>query len=462
VSHLPSLDDLRAWLERGQMDAIRRLTDDAHPHDIAELIALLDDEQIWAMLRAMPSPDNGEVFSHLALERQTKLAERFDNREVAILLEQVAADDRTDLIQELRPEQQQAILAEMAEPERRETERLSTYAEGTVGSVMSTGFATIRDDLTVGQAIDQLRQQAEQKETVFYNYITDESKRLVGIISLKDLLLSRPETPLRDVMDTDMLTVAAEGDREDAARMIQEYDLIALPVVHGDHRLAGIVTVDDLIDVQQEEVTEDFHKMAPINLAGMSLRDASLWTLYRIRIPWLMVLVFMNIFSGAGIAYFEDTIEAVVTLVFFLPLLIDSGGNAGSQSATLMIRSLAVGDVQLRDWMRLLRREVGVALLIGLSMGVAVSIIGVFRADQQVAVVVAMSMVCIVLVGSLIGMSLPFLLARFKLDPATASAPLVTSLADISGVLIYFAIATWYLGDRMAEANDVAMAVGIG
>jgi magnesium transporter len=456
------LEELRTWLERGDVDAIRRLADEVHPHDIAELANSLDDEQVWTLLREIPSPAAGEVFSHLNLERQARLAERFDTREVATLLEQVAADDRTDLIQELEPEQQQAILAEMAEPERRETERLSTYPEGTVGSVMSTEVATVRVDLSVGQAIEQLRQQAEQKETVFYNYVVDDTHRLVGIVSLKDLLLSRPETPLREVMGTDLVTVDAEGDREDAARVIQQYDLIALPVVHGDHRLVGIVTVDDLIDVQQQEVTEDFHRMAPINLVGMSLKDATLWTLYRIRIPWLMVLVFINIFSGAGIAYFEDTIEAVVALVFFLPLLIDSGGNAGSQSATLMIRSLAVGDVQLRDWMRLFTREIGVALMIGLSMGIAVSFIGVFRADGEVAVVVAMSMVCIVLVGSLIGMSLPFLLARFKLDPATASAPLVTSLADVSGVLIYFGIATWYLSERMADANDVARAVGLG
>lgn len=247
-------------------------------------------------------------------------------------------------------------------------------------------------------------------------------------------------------MYRELITAKVEDDQEEVARKMAKYDLIAIPVTNGNEALVGIVTFDDAHDVAEAEATTDFHRMGSVSLMSTSLREASIGLLLVKRLPWLLVLVFMNIFSGAGIAYFEDTIAAAVALVFFLPLLIDSGGNAGSQSATLMVRALAVGDVQLKDWLNLLGKEIITALGIGLCMALAVSFVGFFRGGPDIAVVVSITMVIVVLTGSLIGMSLPFVLTRFKLDPATASAPLVTSLADISGVIIYFSIATWYLG----------------
>jgi magnesium transporter len=220
--------------------------------------------------------------------------------------------------------------------------------------------------------------------------------------------------------------------------------------------MLGIVTFDDVLDVVEEEVTEDFHKMGSVALAKTSLREAAFTTLYRARICWLLILVFMNIFSGAGIAAFEDTLADYLALAFFLPLLIDSGGNAGSQAATLMVRALAIGEVHARDWFKLLTKEISVALALGVTMAIGVSIIASFRAPEVVAVV-AMTMVTIVMVGSLIGMSLPFVLTKFGKDPATASAPLVTSLADISGVLIYFSIANLVLPDLRNAAETVTV-----
>jgi magnesium transporter len=246
-------------------------------------------------------------------------------------------------------------------------------------------------------------------------------------------------------MDHSVASISAFVDREEAVALIRRYDQFVLPVVDSGGVMLGIITVDDVFDVAEEEATEDFHRVGSVGPVRTSLRDAPIFLLYRARIGWLMVLVFMNIFSGAGIAAFEETLSTFFALAFFLPLLIGSGGNAGSQSATLMVRALATGDVRMRDWLRLLGKELSVAALLGGSMALAVSLISIFRAPE-IAVVVAITMVAIVLVGSLIGMSLPFLLTRFGRDPATASAPLVTSLADISGVLIYFSVATWYLG----------------
>jgi magnesium transporter len=249
-------------------------------------------------------------------------------------------------------------------------------------------------------------------------------------------------------MDESVVSISAFADREEAVETIRRYDQSALPVVDSDGVLVGIVTVDDVLDVQVEEATEDFHRAASVGRLKANLKEAPIALIYRARVGWLLVLVFMNIFSGAGIAAFEDTLGAVIALAFFLPLLIDSGGNAGSQSATLMIRSMAVGDVRMGDWFRLLGKELGIALALGLTMALAVSAVAYFRAPEIVSVV-AITMITVVLVGSMIGMSLPFLFTKIGWDPATASGPLITSLADISGVLIYFTIATWFLGLQM-------------
>jgi magnesium transporter len=236
--------------------------------------------------------------------------------------------------------------------------------------------------------------------------------------------------------------VALEEDQEEVARKIARYDVIALPVVDNDGTLVGIVTHDDALDALQEETTEDFHKIGTVGKLSQSVRESGIGMLYRKRVAWLALLIFGNLFSGAGIAFFEDIIVSYVSLVFFLPLLIGSSGNAGSQASTLMVRALATGDVVLKDWGYLVGRELLVALALGLTLGLAVAPVGLVRGGPVIALVVALTMVLVVLVGSLVGMSLPFLLSRFKLDPATASAPLVTTIADAIGVILYLSIAT--------------------
>jgi len=322
---------------------------------------------------------------------------------------------------------------------------------------MTSEYAMLSPDLTTRQAIDRLRLEAPDKETIYYAYVIDGKRRLLGLVSLRELILARPAARIKDIMRKDLVCVHANDDQEAVARQMTKYDLLAIPVINGGDALVGIVTFDDVQDVIEQEVTEDFHRMGSISqgsgndaLVDIGLRDAGPWLLIRKRLPWLLALVFMNIFSGAGIAYYEDTIQATVALVFFLPLLIGSSGNAGAQSATLMVRALALGEVIGKDWLRMMGKEIGIALCIGACMAIAVSFIGIFRGGPDVAVIVSVAMVAVVLFGSLLGLSLPFLLIRLRMDPATASAPLVTSMADIGGVVIYFGIATWYLGMQTA------------
>ncbi|KAA3638680.1 MAG: magnesium transporter, partial [Proteobacteria bacterium] len=282
-------------------------------------------------------------------------------------------------------------------------------------------------------------------ETINVIYVVNEDFKLIDDLRIRDFILADPNSEIQTLMDNRFVALQADADQETAIHSFKMYDRIALPVTDSQGVLIGIVTVDDVLDVAEDEATEDFHKFGSLQDRVLDPLQAGVVFLYRKRIVWLMALVAVNIISGAAIASFEDTIQAMVALVFFLPLLIDSGGNAGSQSATIMVRSLATGEAYMKDWLKLLLKECQVALLLGITMAAGVAVIAGFRAPDIIPVV-AITMVCIVLVGSLLGLSLPFLFTRLGMDPAAASAPLITSIADISGVLIYFSLANWYLG----------------
>src|SRR5699024_9455115 len=321
--------------------------------------------------------------------------------------------------------------------------RHENFKQETTGSLMKDNFITIKMHFTVGEAIRYLRNNVQYKTKIHYVYINDYDEELIGAVYLRELLSAHS---VATIMETDLVTFPLDTDQEVAAQVFRDTDLVSIPVVNNHNQLIGVVHVDDILDVMQDEATEDFHKMAPVvkDLGG-GLMDASIAILYRKRIVWLIILVFMNVFSGAGIAHFEDVIEPNIALVFFLPLLVDSGGNAGSQSATLVIRALATGEVRIKDWFKMFTKEISVSILMGITMALAVSTVGFWRGGIDIAIVVALTMIFIVIVGSLIGMSLPFIFRKLKLDPATASAPLITSICDVVGVLIYFGIAAWFL-----------------
>ena len=318
---------------------------------------------------------------------------------------------------------------------------------------MTPHFVAVKPDWSVARALDHIRHEATRGETVNFVFVTDQRGRLLDAIKLKEFILARQDAKVETIMDEVFYSVLASADREEAVQVIQRYDLNTLAVTDKHGVLLGIVTVDDIMDVAEQETTEDFQKLGAAGVLNMSLLEARPSLLYRKRIGWLLGLVFINIFGGAAIAMYEETLEAVLVLVLFLPLIIDSGGNAGAQSSTLMVRALATGDVQLKDWLRLWGKEFGVAAALGLSMAAAVALLGFYRGGPEIALVVATSMICVVVLGSMIGMLLPFILARLKLDPATASAPLITSIADIGGILIYFSIATLVLRDVVAAAG---------
>ncbi|CAM3366352.1 magnesium transporter [Halomonas lysinitropha] len=454
-----SLDDtaepyrtaLLAALEEEDTERLGRLLRELRSADIGEIVedALEEDEHglevALALLDSLPLERRANVLGYLPGEEQRVIAEAMADKALLLLLEEMGSDERTDLFKVLDENRREALLRRMAHREREELKRLASYEEGTAGAIMTADYVSIPTGMTVSRALMRVRQTAPDAETVYQLYIVDAGGRLAGTLSLRQLMVSPPGALIDDLMIKDVISVGVDEAQEEVARTVARYDLLALPVVDADRRLVGIVTHDDAMDVVESEATEDIHKGMSIGALEDGVSRVPLWSLYRKRVTWLVLLVFGNLFSGAGIAYFEETIAAQVALVFFLPLLIGSGGNAGAQAATLMVRGIATGDVGVKDWGRMLGRELLVAGSLGLTMALAVAPIGVIRGGEAVAMVVAVSMICIVLFGSLLGMCLPFVLDRLGWDPATASAPLVTTVIDASGVVIYFSFATLML-----------------
>lgn len=432
-------------LDKANPEAVRNFVETAHPVDLAAYVDELQPDSALQHLLEIPTPRRSKVFGYLRLDTQIALVRLFDRRQLAEVVSEMGADDRADLFKRLSSEEQKDLLRGLAQAERDDIRRLASYDEGTAGAIMTSDYATLTPELTSSDALEVLRREAPHKETIYHDFVLDSDRRLIGAIPLQNLILASANIKVADLMERDPLAVTLDEDQEDVARKIARYGVLAIPVVDADGRLVGIVTHDDAHDALQEETTEDFHKIGTIGKLTEGVRDAGVGILYRKRVTWLTLLIFGNIFSGAGIAYFEEMIVTYVSLVFFLPLLIDSSGNAGSQAATLMIRALATGDVQLKDWGHLIGRELLVALALGATMGLAVTPIGFARGGPVIAVVVGLTMLLVVLVGSLTGMSLPFILSRLNLDPATASAPLVTTIADTTGVILYFSIAAAFL-----------------
>lgn len=399
------------------------------------------------LFRFLPREKAKDVFQELSPIKQGEIISDLANnaKKVADLMNDMDPDDRTAFFEEL-PGQVAQRFMQMLSPENRSIAiQLLGYPEDSIGRLMTPKYVAVKSFFTVEETLQHVRKFGRDAETLDVIYVVDYEWKLIDDILIRDVLISGSDVRIENLIGEKCLSLSAYDDQEKAIRIFKDYNRTALPVIDTGGTLLGIVTIDDIFDVAEEEETEDFHKFGAVEDAKINPLHASVSFLYKKRIVWLMALVFVNIFSGAAISRFEHLIESVVALVFFLPLLIDSAGNAGSQSATLIIRALAVGDVQRRDWVRLLGKEFVVALVLGVSMAAGVSLVASWRSPDIVPVV-ALTMVLAVVVGSMVGMLLPFVFTRFKLDPATASAPLITSIADISGVLIYFSIAKWYLG----------------
>ena len=436
------VEHLREVLTLQDKKGMKKLFANAYLADLAQAFEEFEIDDVIKLLQMMTLKKQAKLFGYLSQNLQLQIVEIMEPSILKTLFAKMPSDERADLFNILPQEIRKKLLLNLTKAQQEDLKLLASYEEDVVGAIMTSDYAVLRVEMTANEAIESLRAVAHNSETIYQAYVVDESFKLLGTVSLRDLIVASGEQLVSEFMREDPIFIEADQPKEEVSNVIAKYDLLAVPVINEEQKLVGIVTYDDAMDVAAEEASEDFHKIGAMEAITENIKEAPIKVLYQKRVYWLVALVFANIFSGIAIAQYEDTIMSYVALVFFLPLLIASAGNAGAQSSTLMVRSLGTGDVGAKDWASMLGKELLVAGLLGLTMGLAVSAIGVWRGGPEIAAVVALTMLVIVIAGSLIGMSLPFLLSRLKLDPATASAPLVTSISDIVGVIIYFSIAT--------------------
>ncbi len=415
--------------------------------DIAEFLDDLQPQGALIAFRLLSKETAADVFSFLSNDRQTELAVMVSEKELNDLINELYFDDKIDLLEELPANMVKRILQKASDSERKLINQFLNYPENSAGSLMTIEFVDLKKEMEVGEALERVRRIAPDKETIYTCYVTDGFKHLEGIVSLKDLVLSSVEKKLEDIMQKDFVFVNTQDDQEDIADVFKKYDLLSVPVVDNEKRLVGIITIDDIVDVIEQENTEDFHRMAALQPSDEEYLNTGVLTLTKRRITWLLILMISATFTGYIIRRFEATLESVVALAVFIPMLMDTGGNAGSQASTLIIRSMALGEVTYKDILKVMWKEMRVSLLVGTGLSI-VNFLRIFyieRYELLIALIVSMTLIVTVMLAKILGGALPIVAKMLKLDPAIMASPLITTIVDTISLFVYFTFATWLL-----------------
>ena len=429
-------------LAQREFKAVRSILDVMNEVDIASLLSTLSDKELALAFRLIPKDKAAEVFSNMDTSMQTYLVTMFTEKELKELLDDLYMDDTVDMLEELPANLVKRILATVSASARSMINQLLNYPEDSAGSIMTTEYVDLREEMTVGQAMAHIKKTGIHKETIYTCYIT-ERRKLVGIVSAKDLMTTDDNVPIKDLMETEIISVYTHADQEQVAQLFTKYDLLALPVIDQDGRMVGIVTFDDAMDVMVDEATEDITKMAAINPSEKTYFETSVLQHAKNRIPWLLILMFTSIITGTIITRYENAFAAIPLLVSFIPMLMDTGGNCGSQSATLIIRGIALDEIRFTDLFKVMFKEFRISLIVGAFLAVANGVrIFIQYHNPGLAVVIACSLMGTVIMAKLVGCILPLLAKKVNLDPAIMASPLITTLVDTFSILIYFNIAT--------------------
>lgn len=429
-------------LAQREFKTVRSILDVMNEVDIASLLSTLSDKELALAFRLIPKDKAAEVFSNMDTSMQTYLVTMFTEKELKELLDDLYMDDTVDMLEELPANLVKRILATVSASDRSMINQLLNYPEDSAGSIMTTEYVDLREEMTVGQAMAHIKKTGIHKETIYTCYIT-ERRKLVGIVSAKDLMTTDDDVPIKDLMETEIISVYTHADQEQVAQLFTKYDLLALPVIDLDGRMVGIVTFDDAMDVMVDEATEDITKMAAINPSEKTYFETSVLQHAKNRIPWLLILMFTSIITGTIITRYENAFAAIPLLVSFIPMLMDTGGNCGSQSATLIIRGIALDEIRFTDLFKVMFKEFRISLIVGAFLAVANGVrIFIQYHNPGLAVVIACSLMGTVIMAKLVGCILPLLAKKVNLDPAIMASPLITTLVDTFSILIYFNIAT--------------------
>ena len=435
---LANLDDAKKY------QSLRDVMETLPAPDLAAVFEDLPAEKLPVLFRLCPKDLAADVFAELTPATQQQLIDGLTDTELKAVVDELFVDDATDLVEEMPANVVKRILAQADPATRRMINELLKYPEDSAGGVMTTELMALRPDMTVAQAMDTIRENGFDKETINNCYVTDSSRRLVGVVSLRALVLAKnTEEPIKDLMESNVVSVSTTTDQEDVSKLFEKYGFLAIPVVDAENRLVGIVTIDDAISILQDEASEDIAKMNAIGPSDKPYFKQSMWDLYKSRAPWLLFLMISATFSSLVIRGYEDALAAVTVLTAYIPMLTDAGGNAGSQSTSTIIRGMAVGDIQPHDLPRILWRESRVALLCGGTLAVCnfAKMLLFDRIAAPVALVVCLTLICTILLSQIIGGILPVAAEKLHVDPAVMASPLITTIVDTTTLLVYFNIA---------------------
>lgn len=415
-----------------------------NPVDVASLLETLEERELLIAFRVLNKEEAAETFTYSSMPMKQMLIDGFSDKELKAVLEEMFLDDTVDIIEEMPANVVKRILRNTDEETRKSINEILNYPKDSAGSMMTTEYVHLKKDMCVEEAIECIRLEAIDKETIYTCYVT-ENRKLIGFVTVKDLLMSKNETKVEDIMKHHVIWAYTHEDREEVAKMFSKYDFLAIPVVDTEQCLVGIVTFDDAMDVIEEETTEDITKMAAINPSDESYFETSVLDHAKNRIVWLLVLMLSATLTGTIITNYEHTFETIPLLVAFIPMLMDTGGNCGSQSSTLIIRGIALDEIKFQDIFRVIFKEFRISLLVSVTLAIINGIrIYLMYNNLVLAIVIGYSLICTVVIAKVIGCMLPLIAKKFKLDPAIMAAPLITTIVDTCSIFIYFKIATLF------------------
>lgn len=442
------LEQILEYIDQRDFITLKRELLKMEEADIAEVMEELDPKNLLIVFRLLPKEIAVDVFSYMSAKQQLDLSQLINEDKLREILEELSFDDKIDFLEEMPANIVKKILKNCSDTERKLINQFLNYPEYTAGSLMTIEFADLKKEMTVKDALDRIRRTALDKETIYTCYVMDQGRKFQGTVSLKDLVLSQPDVLVEEIMEHDPIYVITTDDQEEVARMFKKYDLLTMPVVDQERRLVGIITIDDVVDVIEEENTEDFHKMGGLAPSEEAYLDMSVVSLAKKRIIWLLVLLVSATFTGLIMQGFEEVLESMVSLAIFIPMLMDTGGNSGAQSSTLIIRSIALGEITISDIFKVVWKELRVSILVGIVLATFnfIRIILFTGYDTAIALTVSLTLVITITTAKVIGGILPMIAKKFGLDPAIMAAPLITTIVDAIALVAYFWIAKVLLG----------------
>lgn len=439
--------EIRELLESRQYTRLRQMLTELNEADIASLLEEQDEQGMLKIFRILPKDLAADVFSYMDSDNQQFIITSLSDRDAGVIMDNLMADDAADLMEEMPASLVKRILANASPETRRDINHLLRYPEDSAGSIMTVEYVDLKENLTVDEAIARIRRVGVDSETINICYVLDQGRHLVGTVSLRYLLLSQPDEVIGEIMHENVISINTLMDQEEAARAFQKYDFTAMPVVDNENRLVGIITVDDIVDILQEEATEDIEKMAAIVPSDKPYMKTGVMETWKKRIPWLLLLMVSATFTGRIITHYEAALGTCMVLSAFIPMLMDTGGNAGGQASVSIIRGLSLDEIRYADLPGVIWKEARVAALCGLTLAVAnfVKLMLLDRVGFQVSAVVCLTLVAAVLVAKIVGCTLPMLAKKVGFDPAVMASPFITTIVDALSLIIYFGIATWML-----------------